>query len=97
MEQQGIVLEDVKMKLFMYSLDEDARVWYKIIPHGKISSLKRFHIEFNHLYKILYPSGCMFEDFYDHFNVENIYEINDVAKDICGAQLRKRYTCINKN
>jgi len=28
MEQQGIVFEDVKMKLFMYSLDEDARVWY---------------------------------------------------------------------
>lgn len=29
MEQQSIICEDGKMKLFMFSLDQEARVWYK--------------------------------------------------------------------
>jgi len=32
MEKQGIFFEDVQMKLFMYSLEEGARVWYKTLP-----------------------------------------------------------------
>jgi len=46
MEQQGIFLEEVQMKLFKWSLDEDARVWFKMIPHGSVSSLKCFHTKF---------------------------------------------------
>lgn len=48
MKQQGIFLEYVQMKIFMYSSDKDAIVWYRTITHGSISSLKRFHIAFNH-------------------------------------------------
>lgn len=75
MEQLGIVFEYVKMKIFMYSLAEDARVWYRTIPHGSIYSLKKFHIAF----KILYPTSALFEDCCAHFNVENILEVNDPA------------------
>ena len=62
MEQQGIIFEDAQMKLFMYSLEDDFRIWYKTIPRGSIPSLKRFHIAFNHYCKGLYPLNSLFED-----------------------------------
>lgn len=37
-EQLGIVFRDVKMKIFMYYLEGNTRLWYKTIPHGNISS-----------------------------------------------------------
>lgn len=43
MYQLGILHEDVIMKMFMYSLDEDAREWYWSLPAASISSLKEFH------------------------------------------------------
>lgn len=89
MEQQGIFLEDVQMKLFMCSLDEDARVWFKTIPSGSLSSLKCFHISFNHYYKELYPLNALFEYFCTHFNDEYILEVNDPTEDVCGARLQE--------
>ena len=38
--------EDVRMKMFMYSLDGDAREWYFSLPLSSISSLKDFHTVF---------------------------------------------------
>jgi hypothetical protein len=40
--------EDVLMKLFMFSLERDARLWYKYLPHSSIPSLKEFHTTFHH-------------------------------------------------
>ena len=39
--------EDVRMKMFMYSLDGDAREWYFSLPLSSISSLKDFHTVFH--------------------------------------------------
>ena len=39
--------EDVCMKIFMYSLDGDAREWYFSLPPSSISSLKDFHTVFH--------------------------------------------------
>ena len=89
MEQQGIFLEDVQMKLFMYSLDEDARVFYRTIPHGSISLIKCFHMAFYHYCKILNPPNALFEDCCGHFNVENIPKVNDPVEDVCGAPLQE--------
>ncbi len=69
----------------MYSLGEDARVWYRTIPHGSISSLKIFHIAFNHYCKKLYPLNALYEDCCAYFNDENISEVNDHVEDVCGA------------
>jgi len=77
------------MKLFMHYLAKDARVWYKAMDHGSISSLKRFHMAFNHLFIRLYPSNILFEDCCTHFDVENISEVNDIAEDVCGAPLQQ--------
>ncbi len=89
MEHEGIFLEDVQMKLFMYSLGKDARVWYKTIPHGNIYSLKCFHIAFNHYCKILYPPNSLFEHCSAHFRVENILEVNDPTKDVFETPLQE--------
>jgi len=83
MEKQGIIFEDMQNKLFMYSLEEDFEVWYRIIPHGSISFVKCFHIAFCHYFKILYPLNALFEDCCSHFNVENIPEGNDPTEDVC--------------
>ena len=39
--------EDVRMKMFMHSLDGDAHKWYFSLPPSSISSLKEFHRVFN--------------------------------------------------
>lgn len=67
----------------MYFLDVDVRVWYKNIPRGNIYSLKRFQIEFNIFYKVLYPPNSMFEYCCAYFNDENVSEVNDPVEDIC--------------
>jgi len=77
------------MKLFIYSLEGYVRLWYKTIPCGSISSLKSFHIAFNHFFKILCPSDALFEEFCGHFNVENIFKVNDFVEDVCWAQLQE--------
>jgi hypothetical protein len=40
MDQLDLYHEDVLMKMFMHSLDGDARQWYFSPPHSSISSLR---------------------------------------------------------
>jgi hypothetical protein len=47
MHQWEIHHEDVLMKMFMFSLDGDAREWYRSLPPASISSLEQFHAAFN--------------------------------------------------
>jgi hypothetical protein len=47
MHQWGIHHEDVLMNMFMYSLEGDAREWYRSLPPASISSLEQFHAAFN--------------------------------------------------
>jgi hypothetical protein len=43
MQQLDMHHEDILMKMFMYSLEGNARQWYRILPASSISSLKDFH------------------------------------------------------
>jgi hypothetical protein len=61
MHQLGIFHEDVLMKMFMISFDEDARQWYKYLPTTCIASLKDFHILFHSHCKRIYPIELLFE------------------------------------
>jgi hypothetical protein len=47
MHQWEIHHEDVLMKMFVFSLDGDAREWYRSLPPASISSLEEFHAAFN--------------------------------------------------
>jgi hypothetical protein len=51
MDQLDFYHEDVLMKMFIHSLDGDARQWYFSLPHSSISSLKEFHLAFKEHYK----------------------------------------------
>jgi hypothetical protein len=51
MDELNIHHEDVLMKLFMFLLERDARLWYKDLPHSSIPSLKHFHIFFINIVK----------------------------------------------
>jgi hypothetical protein len=62
MHQLDIHHEDVLMKLFMFSLGGDARLWYKSLLPSNISSLKEFHAAFHKYCKRMYSSEFLFED-----------------------------------
>jgi hypothetical protein len=53
--------EDVLMNLFMFSLERDARLWYKSLPHSSIPSLKYFHTIFHQHCKRIYSAKILFE------------------------------------
>jgi hypothetical protein len=61
MNQLGIYHEDVLMKMFMTSLEGDARQWYKSLPTDSIASLKYFHVVFHSHCKIFYPTELLYE------------------------------------
>ena len=48
MVQLDIYHEYVLMKMFVFSLEGDAREWYRSLPPSSISYLKEFHRVFHH-------------------------------------------------
>jgi hypothetical protein len=56
MHQWEIHHEDVLMKMFMFSLDRDAREWYRSLPPASIPSLREFHAAFNRHCQQFYSS-----------------------------------------
>ena len=66
--------EDFVMKMFMDSLEENARSWYEGLPLGILSSLKYFHTVFHEHFKYQYPSLLSIQDCYTHDKefIENV-------------------------
>jgi hypothetical protein len=62
MEQLNLHQEDVLMKMFMFSLKDDARDWYFSLPAASISTLREFHVAFNFHCKRYYSSEFLFHD-----------------------------------
>ena len=89
MEQQGILLEDLQMKLFKLSLEGDSRSWYEMIPRGSIYSLRSFHIAFYQYFKSFYPSNALFEDCCTPLNDEDIPKVEDLDEYDYGAPLQE--------
>jgi hypothetical protein len=67
MHQWGIHHEDVLMKMFMYSLEGDAREWYRSLPPASISSLEQFHVAFSKHCKRFFPADLLFENCCEEF------------------------------
>jgi hypothetical protein len=69
MHQLGIHHEDVLMNMFMYSLEGDAREWYRYLPPASISSLKEFHATFSDHCKRFFPADLLFENCCEEFDL----------------------------
>ena len=54
--------EDFLMKMFMDSLEENARSWYEGLPSESLFSLTDFHTVFHEHYKNQYPSLLLVQD-----------------------------------
>jgi len=70
--------EDCLMKMFMASLEDDARFWYEQLPAASISSLRDFHTVFFQHFKESYPLLLLVEDCCECFDnfiqlLERIY------------------------
>ena len=61
MVQLNIQHEYVLMKMFMYSLEQDARDWYFSLPAASISSLKEFHTCFRKHCKYMFLAKLFFK------------------------------------
>jgi hypothetical protein len=71
MELLNLQHEDVRMKMFMYSLYGDAGKWYFSLPSSSISSLKDFHKAFNQRCKKFFPDELLFDNCCEEFNLHN--------------------------
>ena len=54
--------EDSLMKMFMISLEGNARSWYEGFPAGSLYSLRDFHTIFHEHFKDRYPSLLLVQD-----------------------------------
>ena len=78
--------EDCLMKIFMATLEGEARSWYESFPPSCIYCLKDFHTMFFERYKESYPSLTLVQNFCSHVysfieNIENFYEDDDFMDD----------------
>ena len=61
-DQLDLHHEDVCMKMFTYSLEGNARQWYRSLPSSSISSLREFHAVFIKHYKRYYSLDTFLEE-----------------------------------
>ena len=66
------------MKMFMFSLELDARWWFKNLPSSSITSLKYFQKFFHLHYKIIYWAKLLLKDSCDkQFELDNYNKRNE--------------------
>jgi hypothetical protein len=78
-----IVHEDVKIKLFRYSLKGATLDWCRSLPASSINSLASFHDTFNIFYKEKFSAESLFENCCDVFekHIQQKLEFSSVCKD----------------
>jgi hypothetical protein len=75
-----IVHEDVKIRIFRYSLKGVDLDWCISLPASSINSLASFHIAFNIFCKEAFSAERLFENFYDEFD-KHIQQRENVSSD----------------
>jgi len=75
--------EDCLMKMFMATLEDEARSWYESLPSASIYCLKDFHTMFFEKYKESYPSLNLVQNCCSHVhsfieNLENFHGDNEL-------------------
>ena len=85
--ENDFVHRDVLIKMFKFSLEEDAREWCQSLPATSIHSLKEFHDAFNSYYKKIYLSCIILDDCCKNFafHIQQMIEsssCNDFGEDL---------------
>ena len=75
--------KDCLMKMFMDTLEDEARSWYESFPPASIYCLKYFHTIFFERYKESCPSLILVQNRCEHVSsfiedLENFYGVNDL-------------------
>lgn len=65
------------MKLFMFSLDQEARVWFRSLPRSSISSLKDFHSVFNSFCRTYYAHKFHFQGCCEYYDSKGTLKAQD--------------------
>ena len=78
--------KDCLMKIFMATLEGEARYWYESLPPACIYCLKDFHTTFFERYKESYLSLTLVQDCCSHVhsfieNIEKVYEDDEFMDD----------------
>jgi hypothetical protein len=75
MIQLDVYHEDVLMKMFVFSLEGDAREWYRSLPPSSISSLNEFHRVFHHRCERYFAQEILLEGCCEkfHSHTQNVY------------------------
>ena len=77
MDQLDIHHKDVLLKMFMHSLEGDARHVYRFICISIISSIKHFHVVFYIYCKRIYFADILLEDCCEQFMYKKSLSNND--------------------
>ena len=72
--------EDVRINMFMYSLDGDACEWYFSLPPSSISSLKDFYTIFHKHCKRYFSAEFLFQNCCEEYGLHN-NEIEDIDRE----------------
>ena len=78
MLEHNFIHEDVLIKMFRFSLEEDAHEWCQSLPATSIHSLKDFYNAFNLYYKEIYMSHLILDDYCKKFasHIEKMIELS---------------------
>jgi hypothetical protein len=90
MLEHGFFHEDVLIKMFKFSLEEDAREWCQSLPAASIHSLKDFHDAFNSYYEKIYLSHLILDDCCKKFAFHIQQMIESSSCDESGEDLIER-------
>jgi hypothetical protein len=89
MLEHNFVHEDVLIKMFRFSLEEDVLEWCQSLPIASILSLKDFHDAFNLYYKETYMSHIILDDCCKNFSSHIEKMIESSSCDESSEGLRK--------
>jgi hypothetical protein len=84
MLEHGFVHEDVLIKLFKFSLEENSCEWCQSLPNVSIHSLKDFHAAFNSYYEKFYSTDLIFDNYCKEsaFHIQHPVSISSDCEDV---------------
>jgi len=94
-DQLNICHEYALMKMFVYSLNGDARRWYRSLSIAIISSLQEFHVAFHKYCNRCYSSDILLEGCCENFKYDTHQRIDCASYDEYDEPCEDRYQVVS--